>query len=89
MEISKQFSLSKKFLKIQFHLHTGLDPHDAIKHTEKELIDATAKLQYDVIAITCHNTLVFNEELFQYAAKKNILLIPGIEKTIAAHHGVV
>lgn len=73
-------------LKIQFHLHTRKDPADSILHTETELIDEAARLGYDAISITCHNVLIFDEDLRKYAEKKRILLIPGIEKSIQKKH---
>lgn len=76
-------------LKIQFHLHTQKDPSDSIKHTETELIDEAARLGYDAISITCHNVLIFNDDLKKYAEKKRILLIPGIEKSILNKHVLI
>ncbi len=76
-------------LKIQFHLHTKKDPIDNIKHTETELIDEAARLGYEVLAITCHNVLIFDENLQKYAEKKRILLIPAIEKSIHGKHVVI
>lgn len=76
-------------LKIQFHVHTGQDPVDRPFHTEKEMIDAAAQHQYDIVVITCHNKLVFSDELKNYAAQKGILLIPGIEKNIEKRHVLI
>jgi predicted metal-dependent phosphoesterase TrpH len=76
-------------LKVQFHLHTRQDPYDYIRHSEKELIDEAARLNYDVLSITCHNVIIFNEDLKKYAEKKRILLIPGIEKSIRRRHVVI
>ena len=76
-------------LKINFHLHTGQDPIDNIKHSERELIDEAAHLGYNVLAITCHNVVIFNDDLKKYAADKGILLIPGIEKSIYRKHVLI
>lgn len=76
-------------LKINFHLHTGQDPIDAVKHSEHELIDEAARLGYDVLSITCHNALIFSDDLKKYAEKKGILLIPGIEKSIRRKHVLI
>jgi len=73
-------------LKCQFHCHTGQDPVDYIRHTERGLIDRAAKLGYDVLAISCHNVVIFNDDLRKYAAAKRILLIPAIEKTVEKKH---
>lgn len=78
----------RKF-KAQFHVHTRQDPIDNIRHTEKQKIDRAAKLGYDVMAITCHNVVIFNEDLKQYAEKKRILLIPAIEKSIDKKHVLI
>lgn len=76
-------------LKINFHLHTGEDPIDAVKHSEYQLLDEAARLGYDVLSITCHNALIFCDDLKDYAEKKGILLIPGIEKSIQRKHVLI
>ena len=76
-------------LKINFHLHTGQDPIDAVKHSEYQLIDEAARLGYEVLSITCHNALIFSDDLKEYAHKKGILLIPGIEKSIHRKHVLI
>jgi len=78
----------KKF-KVQLHTHTKSDPYDGIFHSDKQLIDLAARHQYDVLAITCHDKIVYSKELREYADKKHILLIPGIERTILGRHVVV
>ena len=80
---------SMRKLKINFHLHTGQDPIDAIKHSEHQLIDEAARLGYDVLSFTCHNALIFSDDLKEYAEKKGILLIPGIEKSIHKKHVLI
>lgn len=67
-------------------MHTAEDPQDKIKHTARELIDYASQKKFDVIAITNHNKLTYNKYLKNYAAKKNILLIPGIELTVEKKH---
>ena len=76
-------------LKINFHLHTGQDPIDNVKHSEHQLIDEAAVRGYEVLSITCHNVVIFNEDLRKYAEKKGILLIPGIEKSIHHKHVLI
>jgi predicted metal-dependent phosphoesterase TrpH len=78
----------KKF-KAQLHTHTKSDPDDVIYHDEVALIDRAAHYNFDVLAITCHNKLVFNDDLHNYADSKNILLIPGIERTIFGRHVLI
>ncbi len=76
-------------LKINFHLHTGQDPIDAVKHSEYQLLDEAGRLGYDVLSITCHNALIFCDDLKDYAEKRGILLIPGIEKSIQRKHVLI
>lgn len=75
--------------KVQLHCHTKSDPEDWIFHTEKDLIDRAHSLNYDVLSITCHNRVVFSDELNKYAKEKGILLIPGIEKSVNKKHVVI
>lgn len=76
-------------LKVQLHVHSKQDPIDNIKLTEKQLIDHAAKLGYDVLAISCHDVVIFSEDLKAYAEKKRILLIPAIEKSIEKKHVLI
>ncbi|MBU0668124.1 PHP domain-containing protein [Patescibacteria group bacterium] len=76
-------------LKAQLHIHTRQDPVDNIRHTERQKIDYAAKNGYDVMAITCHNVMIFNDDLKKYAEKKRILLIPGIEIGINRKHVLI
>jgi len=76
-------------LKAQLHCHTGQDPLDNIGYSEKQVIDRAARLGYDVLAISCHNVVIFNDDLMEYAEKKRILLIPAIEKTIERKHVLI
>ncbi|MCA9374661.1 PHP domain-containing protein [Candidatus Peregrinibacteria bacterium] len=76
-------------LKAQLHVHTKQDPVENIKHTEKQKIDFAAKHGYEVMAITCHNVFIFNEDLRKYAEEKRILLIPAIEKSVERKHVLI
>lgn len=73
-------------LKCQLHTHVKGDPVDHILHSASELIDKAASFGYDVLAITCHRKIIFDKSLCDYAQKKNILLIPGIEFEIRQKH---
>lgn len=77
------------FFKIQFHVHTAQDPIDHPRHSEYEMLDHAAQKGYDAISITCHEKLIFSDELKNYAEKKGILLIPGIEKDIEKRHVLI
>lgn len=77
-------------LKADFHLHTSEDPYDSnISYAAKELIDRAAERGFDVLAITNHNTITCGDSLKDYALKKGILLIPGIELTVQGRHIVL
>ncbi len=77
-------------LKTNLHFHTSDDPEDRIiKYGFYEGIDKASELQFGALAITCHNKYIDSKEYEDYAASKNVLLIPGIEKTIEGRHVVI
>ena len=76
-------------LKADLHLHTAEDPLDRVRHTAKELISMAADESFDVISITNHHLMTFNQDLLSYAQERGILLIPGIEMTIQRRHVLV
>jgi predicted metal-dependent phosphoesterase TrpH len=78
-----------KPLKTDFHLHSAEDPLDRVRHTGKDLISKAADEGFDVISITNHHQMTFNQDLFFHAQKKGILLIPGVELTIKRRHVLV
>ncbi len=75
-----------KPLKADFHLHTAEDPNDRVSHTAKELISKAADQGFEVLAITNHQCLTFNQRLSSYARERGILLIPGMEINIHHRH---
>ena len=78
-----------KPLKADLHLHTAEDPLDRVRYTAKELISKAADEGFDVISITNHHQMTFNQDLFSHAQEKGILLIPGVELTIQRRHVLV
>ena len=66
-------------LKADLHLHTAEDPNDRVSYTAKELISKAADQGFEVLAITNHQCLTFNQRLSAYARERGILLIPGME----------
>jgi len=76
-------------LKADLHLHTAEDPLDHVRYTAKELISKAADECFDVISITNHNRMTFNQDLTSYAYERGILLIPGVEMTIRRRHVLV
>lgn len=73
-------------LKVELHTHTADDPEDAIPHSSRELIDRAAALGYDAVAITLHNRQLDLEPLADHAARRGVVLIPGVERTIDGRH---
>jgi len=69
-------------LKADLHLHAGEDRTQKLKYSSKELIDHAAKLGFEVLAFTFHRDVFYNKDIANYAKKKNILLIPGVEKYV-------
>lgn len=76
-------------LKADLHLHTAEDPLDRVRYTARELISKAADQSFDVISITNHHRMTFNQDLLSYAQERGILLIPGIEMTIQRRHVLV
>ncbi len=81
-----QSQTQARTLKCQLHLHVAGDQQDNIKYSATQAIDKAHECKVDVLSITCHDTLIFNKKLQNYALKKGIILIPGIEKTIDSAH---
>ncbi|RPJ05692.1 MAG: hypothetical protein EHM36_07960 [Deltaproteobacteria bacterium] len=73
-------------LKADLHLHTAEDPCDRVPHTAKELISKAADEGFEVLAITNHQCLTFNQRLSSYARERGILLIPGMEVNVRHRH---
>jgi predicted metal-dependent phosphoesterase TrpH len=73
-------------IKVELHAHTALDPVDYIPHTTRHLIDHAAALGYGALAVTLHNRYYDPFADREYARERGIVLIPGIERTIAGRH---
>jgi len=73
-------------LKVELHAHTDLDPADRIPHSTRQLIDHAASLGYHALAITLHDRHFDPREWQSYACDRGIVLLSGIEKTIARQH---
>ncbi|MFV1952001.1 MAG: PHP-associated domain-containing protein [Nitrospinota bacterium] len=73
-------------LKADLHIHTREDPKERITYNAEELISLASDKGFDVISITNHNIITFNDHLRDYAEKKGILLIPGMEASIKGRH---
>jgi predicted metal-dependent phosphoesterase TrpH len=73
-------------LKVELHTHTSDDPLDRIPHTTAQLIDHAADLGYDAVAITLHDRQLDLSPWQAQAARRGLVLIPGIERTIDGKH---
>lgn len=77
-------------LKADLHIHTIDDREDnLVKHNVKEVINEAQRKNFDVLAITNHNQVDFNKEIFSYAEKKGILLLPGVELSVQNKHVIL
>lgn len=76
-------------LKADFHVHTSEDPDDPVGYSARELIGMASILGYSVLSITNHNTVTWDEGLAAYAAGKGILLLPGVELSVAGRKHVL
>jgi len=76
-------------LKVDFHTHTSDDPKDYIDFSAEDLIDRAAEQGFDALAITNHEAITFSRRFEEYAAARNVLLIPGVELTLSHKHVVV
>ena len=66
-------------LKTNLHFHTNDDPQHIIDYDTYVGIEKASELGFEVLALTCHDRVVFNKEYEEYADSKGVLLIPGIE----------
>ncbi|MBZ5496934.1 MAG: PHP domain-containing protein [Acidobacteriia bacterium] len=90
--MSDRHRAQERWLKAELHAHCSLDPMDyrLSSYSAEELITESARLGYQVLAITCHNLDVWTPDLSEYAAGLGITLIPGMEVTTdAARHILV
>jgi predicted metal-dependent phosphoesterase TrpH len=78
-----------EWLKADFHLHTNEDYFDHMPHSAYDLIDRGAKLGFEVLAITNHVYYTFDEAWRDYANRRGILLISGVEASIKSSHVLI
>ena len=76
-------------LKCDLHLHTSEDPRHQLNYSAKELIEKASKEGYQVVSITNHNTVTYDQDLADFAHSKGILLIPGVEATVMGKHVLI
>lgn len=75
-------------LKADLHTHCAGDPRDLIGYSPEMLIDAVAKANVQVLALTCHTKVVYNARLAEYGRQRGVLLIPGAELNLDGKHVV-
>jgi len=72
-------------LKCDFHMHLCQESDNFIRYSYRDLILRCKSLGYDVISITLHDDVI-KKEVFDYAKKQGILLMPGCERDIDGCH---
>lgn len=79
----------KRKLKADLHTHTADDPYDCIDYSSEMLIDSAAWCEVEVLAVTCHGRVAYYDRLRDYAQRRGVLLIPGIEQLIEGNHVII
>jgi predicted metal-dependent phosphoesterase TrpH len=69
----------EEWIKIDLHIHTLDDPKDALDYSAHELLERARTLGFRVLAITLHDAVFDQAEVFADAARTGILLIPAAE----------
>jgi len=73
-------------LKADLHTHSAEDPVDLIPYDARALIDRATASGYSALAVTLHDRQLDTTPLASYARERDIVLIPGIERTIRGKH---
>ncbi|MFA5047817.1 MAG: PHP domain-containing protein [Patescibacteria group bacterium] len=78
-------------LKASLHLHTAEDLVEGgiIKYDIYRLIDEARESGFKVLALTCHKFFVYKKEYGDYAKRKGMLLIPGVEASLRKKHVLI
>src|SRR6266480_1520300 len=79
----------RDWLKIDLHIHTLDDPHDAVDYSAHQLLERARALGFRVLAITLHDAVFDRQEVFADAAAMGILLIPAAEVRLCGAHVLV
>jgi len=77
------------WLKIDFHTHTSEDPYDNIAYDALQLILKASQMGYDALAVTNHDILTMDPTLTEFAEKKDLLLLPGMEANFSKKHVLI
>jgi predicted metal-dependent phosphoesterase TrpH len=75
-------------VRADFHHHIDTDPIDGkfVRHSAGALIDRAAAVGLNVLSITCHESVPYDEDATGYAAARGVLLLRGMEATVDGHH---
>ncbi len=75
-------------LRADLHNHFDADPIDGrfIRYSIGELIDRAAALGIQVLAVTCHESIPYDDSAARYAKDKGVILLPGMEATVNQQH---
>jgi predicted metal-dependent phosphoesterase TrpH len=75
-------------LRADFHHHINTDPTDGrfVEHSAGDLIDRAAAIGLNVLAITCHESIPYDADVIDYARRRGIVLLRGMEATVDGHH---
>lgn len=75
-------------LRGDFHHHIDTDPHDGkfVRHSAGQLIDRAVAVGLNVLAITCHEAVPYDDDVTRYAAGRGVLLLRGMEATVDGQH---
>jgi len=76
-------------IKTNFHFHTSDDPRDRISYSPYKAIDHAGNLGFNALAFTCHQKFTYTKKYADYAEKKGIILVSGIEAKIEGKHVVI
>ena len=68
----------KEFL-ADLHIHSVLSPCSDLDMTPRNIVDAALKQGLSMIAITDHNSTRMCRIISEFAAKKRLVVIPGVE----------
>src|SRR5436190_13278031 len=79
MSILASETAGRDWIKIDLHIHTLDDPHDAIDYSAHQLLECARALGFRVLAITLHDAVFDRQQVFADAAAMGILLIPAAE----------
>jgi predicted metal-dependent phosphoesterase TrpH len=79
MSESKGKSDDDDLIKVDLHIHTLDDPKDAVEYSAHQLLERACSLGFRVLAITLHDAVFDQREVFADATAMGILLIPAAE----------